>query len=284
MDEDITMATPVSSINAVSSSGFPRRVREPEVFNGERDGITLNSWIYSLELYFDLVKITDTQEKLLVGLSLLRNDAQLWHSQMMAFDREHAPRNWEQFTAALRAEFIPVDALARARDRMASLTQVSNVTSYINEFRRLLLQIPDMTPGVALDKFVRGLKTSLRYAVRSHFPKSLEEAQRIALAIEGAGEEEVVQSVRPSVVVPQPQFESMDLDAIRELVNAIRGDNSGGRRNLNAAGYKSHNNNANIQCYNCQGWGHMRGECPSPRNKGRGNKRFGGSFNKHLKE
>lgn len=280
MDEDITM----SSVNAVNNApGFTRRAREPEVFNGERDSITVNSWIYSVELYFNLVKIDNTQEKLLVGLSLLRNDAQLWYSQMMAFDSEHAPQDWEEFKAALRNEFIPVDALARARDRMAGLTQVSNVTSYINEFRRLLLQIPDMTPGVAQDKFVRGLKSSLRHAVRSHFPKSLDEAQRIALAIEGAGEDEVVQPFRPNVAPQPPQFESMDLDAIRDLVNAIRGV-SGGRRNFNA-GNKPNNNNANIQCYNCQGWGHMRGECPSPRNSSRGSgKRFGGSFNKHLKE
>lgn len=281
MDEDITM----SSVNAVNNStGFARRVREPEVFNGERDGITVNSWIYSVELYFDLVKIDNTQEKLLVGLSLLRNDAQLWHSQTMAFDSAHAPQDWEEFKAALRNEFIPVDALARARDRMAGLTQVSNVTSYINEFRRLLLQIPDMTPGVAQDKFVRGLKLPLRHAVRSHFPKSLDEAQRIALAIEGAGEDEVVQPFRPNVAPQPPQFESMDLDAIRDLVNAIRGI-SGGRRNYNAGNKSNNNNNTNIQCYNCQGWGHMRGECPSPRNSGRGGgKRFGGSFNKHLKE
>lgn len=279
MNEDITM----TSANALSnnSSGYTRKVREPDVFNGERDAIVLEAWIYSLELYFSLVKIDNTQEKLLVGLSLLRNDAQLWYSQMSAFDSEHTPQDWDELKAALRNEFIPIDAIAKARDGMANLVQVSNVTSYINSFRRLLLQIPDMTPGVAQDKFIRGLKQPLRHAVRSHFPKSLEEAQRVALAIEGAGEDEVVQPNRSNV--PQPQYESMDLDAIRELVNAINGGR-GGRRNFNAG--NKPRNNSNIKCYNCQGWGHMQGECPSPRINGRGGgKRYGGSFgSKHLKE
>ncbi|OAD01612.1 CCHC-type zinc finger transcription factor [Mucor lusitanicus CBS 277.49] len=283
MNEDIVAMT---SSNALSnnSSGYTRKVREPDVFNDERDAIVLEAWIYSLELlyFFSLVKIDNTQEKLLVGLSLLRNDAQLWYSQMSAFDSEHTPQDWDELKAALRNEFIPIDAIAKARDGMANLVQVSNVTSYINAFRRLLLQIPDMTPGVAQDKFVRGLKQPLRHAVRSHFPKSLEEAQRVALAIEGAVEDEVVQLVKPNV--PQPQYESMDLDAIRELVNAINGSR-GGRRNFNAG--NKPRNNSNIKCYNCQGWGHTQGECPSPRVNGRGGgKRYGGSFGnkKHLKE
>ena len=282
MNEDITMKSANSFSN--NSSGYVRKVREPDVFNGERDAIILNAWIYSLELYFSLVHIDNAQEKLLVGLSLLRNDAQLWYSQLSAFDSDHAPQDWDELKAALRNEFIPLDAVAKARDRMASLVQTSSVTVYINEFRRLLLQLPDITAGVAQDKFIRGLKQHLRFAVRSHFPKPLEEAQRLALAIEGAGEEEVVVQPTKTMVAPQPpQFESMDLDAIRDLVNAIRGV-SGGRRNFNACN-KLNNNNASIQCYNCQGWGHMRGECPSPRNSGRGGgKRFGGSFNKLLKE
>ena len=241
MNEDITMKSANSFSN--NSSGYVRKVREPDVFNGERDAIILNAWIYSLELYFSLVHIDNAQEKLLVGLSLLRNDAQLWYSQLSAFDSDHAPQDWDELKAALRNEFIPLDAVAKARDRMASLVQTSSVTVYINEFRRLLLQLPDITAGVAQDKFIRGLKQHLRFAVRSHFPKSLEEAQRLALAIEGAGEEEVVVQPTKTMVAPQPpQFESMDLDAIRDLVNAIRGV-SGGRRNFNAGNKLNNNNN-----------------------------------------
>ncbi|KAG0921280.1 hypothetical protein G6F29_014260 [Rhizopus arrhizus] len=54
------------------------------------------------------------------------------------------------------------------------------------EFRSLQLQIPDMSAGDALDRFVRGLKPDLRVLVRSRFPHSLESAESMALAIEAA--------------------------------------------------------------------------------------------------
>ncbi|KAG2196840.1 hypothetical protein INT46_005467 [Mucor plumbeus] len=185
MNEDITMLSG-------NTSGFSHKASEPDVYNGERDTVTLNAWIYSLEVYFSLVKIEHPQEKLLYALSLLRKNAQLWYTQISTFDKNHTPQDWDELKTSLRAEFIPVDAVTKARDNMANLVQTSTVSKYINEFRRLLLQIPDMTEGVAQDKFIRGLTKSLRYAVRSNFPKNLVEAQRIALAIEGAGEEEVV--------------------------------------------------------------------------------------------
>lgn len=281
MSEDIAM----SSTNL---SGYSRKVREPEVYNGERDAIVLDAWIYSLELYFSLVKIDHPQERLLYALSLLRKDAQLWYSQLSTFNKEQAPQDWNELKVALRTEFVPIDAIAKARDSMATLVQTTTVNHYINEFRRLLLQIPDMSEGVAQDKFVRGLAKPLRYAVRSHFPKTLVDAQRIALAIEGAGEGEIAQPIKSSAPQP-PQFEPMDLDAVRELVNAINGRPSrrmnvpsgSNRRNFN---HGSPARATNVQCYNCQGWGHMQGECPSPRTNRGSNRRAGASFNKHLKE
>jgi hypothetical protein len=279
MSEDISMTSG-------NSFGYARKVREPEVYNGERDTIVVDSWIYSLELYFSLVKIEHPQEKLLYAVSLLRKDAQLWYSQLNTFEKEHAPQDWDELKVALRTEFVPIDTIAKARDNMASLVQTTTVNQYINDFRRLLLQIPDMSEGVAQDKFVRGLVKPLRYAVRSQFPKTLADAQRIALAIESADEGEVVQSIKASA--PQPQYEAMDLDAIRDLVNALNGGSGkrmaqpkNGRRNFNNGNFTR---NTDVQCYNCKGWGHMQGECPSPRSNRGGNRRSGDSLNNRLKE
>ncbi|KAG2196844.1 hypothetical protein INT46_005471 [Mucor plumbeus] len=81
----------------------------------------------------------------------------------------------------------------------------------------------------------------------------------------------------------------MDLDVIRDLVNALsNGHNkriSSGNDCRNINNGNTSRNYTNIKCYNCQGWSHTQGECPSPRSSGRGgNRRFGGFSNKHLKE
>jgi hypothetical protein len=114
------------------------------------------------------------------------------------------------------------------------------------------------------------------------------EAQHNTLAIKGAREEEVVQPTN-SLNTPQPQFESMNLDVIRYLVNALNNGHNkriipgNNRRNINNG--NASRNYTNTKCYNSQGWDHMQGECPSPRSSGRGgSRRFGGFSKKHLKE
>jgi hypothetical protein len=132
MNEDITMLSG-------NLSGFSRKVREPDVYDGEKDTVILNAWIHHLKLYFSLVRIKHPQEKLLYVLSLLRKDAQLWYTQMNTFDKDHTRQYWDELKTSLRAEIIPVDGVTKARDNMKNLVQTSTVSKYINEFRRLLL-------------------------------------------------------------------------------------------------------------------------------------------------
>ncbi|KAL9537824.1 hypothetical protein MBANPS3_011426 [Mucor bainieri] len=135
MSEDISM----ESVNAINNnnSGYTRKVREPEVFNGDRDAIMVNSWFYSVELYFSLVKIDNT---------------------------EHAPQDWEEFKAALRNEFIPIDALAKARDRMTGLPPQSP--------NRHKLQLPVNQRTLRTGKTLSDKFDSLKSSYQSLFVKN----------------------------------------------------------------------------------------------------------------
>ena len=59
----------------------------------------------------------------------------------------------------------PVDALARARNAWAALRQTGTVSEYTAQFRAVLLQVTDTCDGEVLDKYLRGLCTSVRVAV-----------------------------------------------------------------------------------------------------------------------
>ena len=193
-DGQIGMATPLP------------RVREPEVFRGDRSALMVESWISAMDRYFLLVQITHGQQQLLYATSLLRGDAQLWYSHLDTYGAEQLPQDWDEFKVLLRREFIPINAVIQARDRLAVLVQRSSVSEYINEFRRLKLRIPDLSNGDALDRFVRGLAKVIRVAVRSRFPANLLEAESLALAIEAAAQEEGNYTIPSQAVRSQVLF------------------------------------------------------------------------------
>lgn len=294
MNEDTTM----SSGEFIGSAGVPRpKIREPEVFKGERTALGVESWIGSLDLYFKLVKISHGQEQLWYALSLLRGDAQLWYNQLKMYEPAFAlPQDWEDLKRLVRKEFIPINAVIQARDKLASLVQRGSVTEYINEFRRLKLQIPDLSKGDALDRFVRGLKKPIRVAVRSRFPETISNAESLALAIEAAAlEGGASDMVEPAQAPVAPNYDPMDLDSLRSLVNALagqvqqqndrgRGGRYGGsRRGANGGSFGG--GSAGPRCFGCGGYGHLKRECPTYLNKtNQGRSNNGNRSLGHLKD
>lgn len=286
-NEDVFMGDAPPMVNALS--GTPNiRVREPEVYNGERTVIAIQGWLNSLELYYKLTKMEDAQTQLYYALSLLREDAQLWFNQLPGV-REGVIsfQTFAAFKEALLAEFVPVHAVLSARDDLWELSQTGTVRDYINSFRRLRLQIPDLSDGDALDRFVHGLQDHIRSEVRSRFPVNLPAAEACALALEAAGH--VSSSVprpivqQPAVSIPPPANDPMDLDVLRSFLNALNGQrmNNGNFRPNN----RSQGNtgaSSGPRCYGCGGFGHLKRECPTvKRRKNQGSSRINGN-NGHL--
>ena len=298
-NEDIRMGGAEGQVGIVTP--LPR-VREPEVFQGQRSALMVESWLSAMDRYFLLVQINHGQQQLLYATFLLRGDAQLWYSHLNTYGAEQLPQDWEEFKALLRREFVPINAVIQARDQLAVLVQKSSVAEYINTFRRLKLQIPDLSNGDALDRFVRGLKTNIRIAVRSRFPNTLLDAESLALAIEAAAQEEGGISISSQAARQQAQpainYDPMELDSLRDMVNALAGQvrsqqfNGRGRSNdfsrtrFTGGGYRgnaSGNSNGGARCYACGGMGHMKRECPTFLNRSQSR----GGFNRgnsHLKD
>lgn len=252
-----------------------------------------------------MVKLTHGQDQLVYALSLLRSDAQLWYTQLTCYEADSAPQDWDDLKEQLRKEFVPINAVIQARDKLAVLTQKDSVANYINDFRRLKLQIRDLSQGDALDRFVRGLVKHIRVAVRSRFPSTLSEAESLALAIEAAALDDeavipVTTQAAQQAVQSTPNYDPMDLDSLRTVVNALADqvnsqyrDNrgrftSGNRGNYNKArgGYSNYGSGSSgngPRCYSCGGIGHMKRECPTHRNRVQGRGATRGGYNGSLK-
>ncbi|KAG0865855.1 hypothetical protein G6F15_012815 [Rhizopus arrhizus] len=207
------------------------RLREPDLYHGERSALAVNTWLSTVDSYYDLASLTE-DEKFKYAITLLRGDALLWWNRVK--QGTFAPNTWVSFRSSFIKEFCPKNTEQTARDKLAVLQQHFTVSQYISEFRTLQLQIQDMSSGDALDRFVRGLQPGLRVSVRSRFPDSLESAESMALAIESATNESCgVTSTKSTATHAQPH----------------RVPSSGNR--------------SQVQCFGCQGFGHYKSECPT---------------------
>lgn len=249
---------------------------KPDVFRGERSPGAVEAWLHTVEKYCQLTRLND-QEHVLFASTLLRDSAATWWRHLEKSIDENtgetkAPKDWIDFKDLFRKEFRPSNATQLARQRLEKLKQHNSIRDYIIEFRDIMLDLPDMFEEDAVHQFIQGLQYEPRLQVFLKTPTTLKQAYSAAEAYEAAvecarGVRDVSfnnqrpghsnrvgdfnfqgnnQETRSTADGPTP----MDLDA---LYNNRRNNRGAGRRP------------GTIQCHNCQGYGHIARQCPSPR-------------------
>ena len=164
--------------------------QKPELFSGRRDAIAVNTWLYQVEMYLNLLQVSNPQIILDEGTrvsfasTLMKGTAAQWW--YMLVQSGQAPVNWNAFLEKVRIEFIPRDSVDRARDKLRALRQKSTVLAYLNEFRNVVMIIPRISEDEKLDKFVSGLKPDVHFEVRKSRPADFESAAQVALTIDSA--------------------------------------------------------------------------------------------------
>lgn len=163
---------------------------KPETFDGKRDALKVNKWLYKLDVYFGLFQVAnaqlqlDDQKKISFASTLLSGNASnWWYMQVMSQAIPQTRNNLMQF---VRNEYIPFDHVRRVRDKLRNLVQKTSVRVYLNEFRNSVLTIPGMSDGEQIDKFCAGLKPLVRLEVLKAGPANVDEAARIALDVNSA--------------------------------------------------------------------------------------------------
>ena len=163
---------------------------KPEPFDGKRDCLVVNTWLYKVEQYLTLVQLTSPGmlltdgNRILYASTFLTSTAAVWWYTV--FQSNEVPIIWVAFKEAVVKAFVPEDHIRRARDRLRKLRQTSSVWKYLSDFRNIVLTIPDVTEGEKWDKFCSGLKPEIRLEVMKTTVTGFEEATKIALRVDSA--------------------------------------------------------------------------------------------------
>ena len=145
---------------AAASGPKVPKPKGPEEFDPARKR-DVDTWLFQVDVYYHLFPDMTDLAKIINCSTYLRGAAQTWWRHM-ASSRDLNVLSWEEFKAALRSRWQTVNTVRVARDRIATLRQLGSVQDFTQRFLELKVQIPSMTEEEAADKYVRGLKPSIR--------------------------------------------------------------------------------------------------------------------------
>jgi hypothetical protein len=118
--------------------------------------------------------------KIRFAVEWLDKDALTWWE-----NEDHAAINtWDAFVTAIRARYRPQLVEEVARQKLRALTQRGRVTTYIDEYLRLLERIPGRSEADKIFDFKQGLDRALAAKVNDGRPQTLKEAIQLAVASE----------------------------------------------------------------------------------------------------
>ena len=199
----------------------PARIKpdRPPPFSG-RKLESLEAWIFQMDQYCQIAPVP-VEERILFAATFFKDQAALWwRSYHQSINWDTAAPNWEEFLAALRQQFIPVNNSISAYDRLQRLSQKASVNAYNHEFRAIMLELPDMDQATRMNYYLRGLKDNLRPFVAMQQPQDLVAAETIAERVDSVT---FKPQNRNAGFRPTPGYRApggvapMDLDAISKL-------------------------------------------------------------------
>lgn len=162
---------------------------KPSPFDGKRDDFQVRTWLYQMKQYLALVEVGNDKKladetKITFASSYFSGTAAAWWYTLVGSN--NVPKEWGEFENAIIQEFVPFDSVQRSRDKLRKLLQRTSVSSYLTEFRNIVLTIPGMSEGEIVDRFCQGLKPNIRLEVLKSGVQTMNEASRIALNVDSA--------------------------------------------------------------------------------------------------
>jgi hypothetical protein len=230
---------------------------KPANFSGRRNE-SVDSWLFQFQQYFALVPVPEDQQAFFAATFFKDNAALWWQSWVNAQFIVHgqpAQANWDEFAAAVRGQFKPVNADRIARERLANLRQTTSVAAYTHTFRTILLDLPNMNEADRLFAYIRGLKKEVAALVQVSNPITVAAAATTAENIDAVYWEHRARPTNHTWNTRNSRTNGpmpMELDNL----NARRGPlTEGDRATLRKTG----------GCFYCREVGHIAKECPRKR-------------------
>ncbi|CCH47012.1 Transposon Ty3-I Gag-Pol polyprotein [Wickerhamomyces ciferrii] len=153
-------------------------------FYGKRDSTTVMSFLSSLNLSFDISRVTSDSKKIMLLGAKLIGEAQIWFNNLVGNDYE----NWS-FDAVIKefkGRFLPMNSQLEARKKIKNIRQEGSAEKYIRYFNSLVALLPDTfnNEEILLEFFLDGLKDDIEFELRAKNVMDLNEAFKLALTFD----------------------------------------------------------------------------------------------------
>ena len=156
-----------------------RVTREPNVFHGNPS--EFKEWVFTVELALKCSPQGDPESQVNFAASYLAGNARLWLISSMEAGQQFS--DWHSLKSALARVYGPHYDGERVRLDMFSIQQRGSIESYVTEFSRLSLQVPELDELSRALLFVNGLHGNMRTLVVKEHPTTLSAAIQAALAV-----------------------------------------------------------------------------------------------------
>jgi Retrotransposon gag protein/Zinc knuckle len=175
----------VAAAQAGQNMGQQRvKPSKPTRFNGAM-GSDPTVWLFLFKQYAELSNVAEDQRPKLAA-TYLDDKAGTWWMHLVS----QQPNNnadaitWQMFHDGLLTAFKPVNSKKIARNKLAGLKQTHSVQKYNDEFRTICRDIDDISEAEKLDRYMRGLKPSIRERVELSLPTTVNDAMSKAHTID----------------------------------------------------------------------------------------------------
>ncbi|KAJ8663284.1 hypothetical protein O0I10_000522 [Lichtheimia ornata] len=164
------------------STRIKSKLREPDTYHGTRTPHAAESLLRSVQRYADvtgMMKLTESNMPSIFFEEMLTHGGvqEKLLDMMQGTGLISCKLVLDEFRLAMPNRLHVIDWLY--------LTQTGTVEEYVNDFRNLCLKFQQLIDDEA-DRFVRGLAENVQVYVRTQFPTTTAQAERIAFAYEGA--------------------------------------------------------------------------------------------------
>ncbi|CAI7866467.1 unnamed protein product [Closterium sp. NIES-53] len=168
---------------------MPLKPQRPPCFDpSQRGGPTVQSWVFTMNVFFDANYVESDTAKIRYAVSLLRGPAMDWWRVIVTSPRAYEPPSqedgptgpavtwssfcetaqystWDVWCAGLRARFESIAASISARQKLRTWRQLGSVHDYTSGFLALCEQVGYMHEAERVDRYAGGLKPDISHEI-----------------------------------------------------------------------------------------------------------------------